>query len=50
MSLPVARCGFTVMMLKPSNSPHSGRVLLSLAPGEHNNFILFPKLKLPLKE
>jgi hypothetical protein len=31
MSLPLARCGFTVIMLKPDNNPHARRVLLRLA-------------------
>jgi hypothetical protein len=32
MSPPAMRCGFAVMMFKPNNNPHNGRVLLSLAP------------------
>jgi hypothetical protein len=32
MSLRVMRCGFTVIMLKLNNNPHTGRVLLHLAP------------------
>jgi hypothetical protein len=36
MSLSVMRCGFMVVMLKPNNNPHTGRVLLYLAPIEHN--------------
>jgi hypothetical protein len=33
MSSPATRCGFTVMMLKPNNNLHVGRVLLHLTQG-----------------
>jgi hypothetical protein len=35
MSLLVTRQGFTVITLKPNNNPHTGRVLLRLAPRKH---------------
>jgi hypothetical protein len=35
MSLSVTRHGFTIMTLKPNNSPHTGRVLLHLTPSKH---------------
>jgi hypothetical protein len=37
ISLPVTKGGLMVMTLKPNNSPHSGRVLLCLAPRKHDN-------------
>jgi hypothetical protein len=36
ISLPVTRCGFTVMTLKPNNSPDTGRLLLHLTPRKHD--------------
>jgi hypothetical protein len=38
MSLPVTRRGFTVMTLKPNDNPHTGWVLLRLAPRKHHKF------------
>jgi hypothetical protein len=38
MSLPVTRRGFAVMTLKPNNNPHTGRVLLRLAPRRHDRW------------
>jgi hypothetical protein len=36
MSFPVMRRRFMVMMLKPNNNPHTGHLLLHLAPRKHN--------------
>jgi hypothetical protein len=36
MSLPLIRCGFLVMTLKPNYNPHTGRVLLHLTPRKHD--------------
>jgi hypothetical protein len=36
MSLPVMRCGFMVMTMKPHNNPHTGEALLCLVPRNHD--------------